>query len=147
MRFAVRALPFLVTVLLAVLAVSGCSDPETSTTPPSETTPSESTPSTRGSRAPEGLSPDSLPVLIATTEISPGTPVATAIEDGSIEESTATRAEFPEDAIIDVELIEGMVAAQRIPRDSIITVGMFVPQDNPSSSSLPSSTSSSASLP
>ncbi len=135
----------LVAVLTAVVPTAvSCSDPESSKTPVSETTTSGDQDQPAGA-----LSPDRLPVLIARSAIPAGTPAATAIDEGLIQEATATRAEFPEDAVIDSKLIDGMVAAQLIPRDSIITAGMFATQDgeSPTSSSLSSSTSSSSAVP
>ncbi len=135
----------LVAVLTAVVPTAvSCSDPESSKTPVSETTTSGDQDQPAGALSPTGCRSRS-----RARRSPPGRQPPQRSTKGSIQEATATRAEFPEDAVIDSKLIDGMVAAQLIPRDSIITAGMFATQDgaSPTSSSLSSSTSSSSAVP
>jgi hypothetical protein len=72
------------------------------------------------------LTADALPVLVADVLVPAGTDAGAALRDGLLREDTVTRAQFPEDAIVSLELIEGYVAADDIGAGTIITAGMFV---------------------
>lgn len=109
--------PLLAALLLVVLApaVGGCGDGGDDGGDAGSTT-----------TLPEVVSADALPVLVAAAPIPAGTEATVALEEGLLEEDTVTRAQFPEDAIVTIELIEGQVASGDIGEGAIITAGMFV---------------------
>ncbi len=82
---------------------------------------------TTASTGPAVLDPDRLPVLVATRAIAAGTEGTAAAEQGWLEVTTVTRAQFPEDAVVSVALVEGLVATQDIVEGTIVTAGMFIP--------------------
>lgn len=77
------------------------------------------------------LTSDALPVLVAEVVVPAGTDAGAALRDGLLRQDTVTRAQFPEDAIVSSELIDGMVAATDIGPGAIITAGMFVDPRDP----------------
>jgi flagella basal body P-ring formation protein FlgA len=85
-----------------------------------------------GGRRPEAttttvvLSADELPVFVATAPIPAGTEAARAVDDGLLRAETVTQDQFPDDAIVTLELIEGKVAADDLAPGTIVTAGMFV---------------------
>jgi hypothetical protein len=108
----------LLAVLVVVGAVGACSSDEPSGEEVGPTTTAV-------------LTPDNLPVFVATTEIPSGVEAMAAYEEGMVSERTATRAEFPEGAVVNLTLIEGQVAMAPIPAGSIVTLSMFGPDPSP----------------
>jgi hypothetical protein len=73
------------------------------------------------------LSSDRLPVLIVARPVPAGTEATAALGEGLLREDVVTRAQFPENAIVSIELVDGMVATQELSEGTIVLAGMFLP--------------------
>jgi hypothetical protein len=73
------------------------------------------------------LTPDAIPVLQAAALVPAGTEARAAFDDGLIEPTTVTRADFPLDGVVTIELIEGRTAIADIPAGTVLRLGLFSP--------------------
>lgn len=71
------------------------------------------------------LTPDAIPVLRAVAVVPAGTEARDALEADLIEPTTVTRADFPADGVVTIELIDGRTAADDIPAGAILRLSMF----------------------
>jgi flagella basal body P-ring formation protein FlgA len=74
------------------------------------------------------LTADELPVYVATVDIPVGTEALVALDAGQLESATATRAQFPENAIVNIELIADAESLEPIAAGTVITADMFIPR-------------------
>jgi len=79
------------------------------------------------------LTADALPVFVASQPIPAGTSAETALDEGWLQPDSVTRAQFPEDAVVSAELLEGTVASNDVGAGAIVTIGMFVSPSAPTS--------------
>jgi hypothetical protein len=117
-----RPLGLVLLLLVAVGLLAGCTDDGDA--PPGDAAATSTT---------TFLTADALPVFVASRPIPAGTSAETALDEGWLQPDSVTRAQFPEDAVVSAELLEGTVASNDVGAGAIVTIGMFVSPSSPTS--------------